>query len=75
VILRGTDLVPLTHSVSSTFLEQLLVVRNAVFAVDEAVVEILLAIAFRRRNEAIPGSTASFHHNPRDTRNDWKGEL
>jgi hypothetical protein len=37
-------------------LEQLLVVRNAVFAVDEAVTEGLLAIVLDGRNEAIPGS-------------------
>jgi hypothetical protein len=41
----STYLVPLAHSVSSTFLEQLLVMRNTVFAVDEAVAEGLLAIA------------------------------
>ena len=56
----STYLVPLTHGVSSTILEQLLVVRNAVFAVDEAVAEGCLAIVLGGRNEAIPGSSTEY---------------
>jgi hypothetical protein len=41
-----TYLVPLTNSVSLTILKQPLVVRNAVFAVDEAGAEVPLAIVF-----------------------------
>jgi hypothetical protein len=52
---RGKYLVPLTNSVSLTILEQPLVVRNAVIAVDEAGAEVLLAIVFWLRNDTIPG--------------------
>lgn len=55
-----TYLVPLANSVSSTVLEKLLVVRNAIFAVDEAVAGVLLAIIFAGRNEAIPLLASSF---------------
>jgi hypothetical protein len=75
-------LVPLTHGVSSTVLEQLLVVRNAIFAVDEAGAEVLSAIVLRRGDEAIPGLTNVSHHGPRssgscwkDNPESWRGEL
>ena len=42
--MREAYLVPLTDRVSSTFLEQFLVVRNTIFAIDEAVRKDLLAI-------------------------------
>ncbi len=57
-----TYLVPLTNSVSLTILKQPLVVRNAVFAVDEAGAEVLLAIVLQARNEAIPGSAKACYH-------------
>jgi hypothetical protein len=43
-LVREAYLVPLTDRMSSTFLEQFLVVRNTIFAIDEAVRKDLLAI-------------------------------
>lgn len=68
-----TYLVPLTNSVALTILKQPLVVRNAVFAVDEAGAEVPLAIVFWLRNEAIPGSVKACNHNSANSRNTRKG--
>ena len=46
-MLVRTYLDPLTDSVSLTLLEEFLIVRNAVLAVDEAITEMSSALVFR----------------------------
>jgi hypothetical protein len=70
---RSKYLVPLTNSVSLTILEQPLVVRNAVIAVDEAGAEVLLAIVFWLRNDAIPGSAKACNHTSTKSRSARRG--